>query len=108
MRTLRYLCWLYIALLGAAITFDVVIGLTTEYGTRAGIGCSFYDALVVGIECRGFPAARAVGLLLNWPLLLLYMPMFSLSTLWLTIPAVLLWFPPLFLLGSHLRRRYAT
>lgn len=73
-----------------------------------GMGCNFYDALIVGIECRGFIGARAVELFLNWPFLLLYVLMFSFSSFWMIIPAILLWFPPILLLGSHLRRRYAS
>ena len=108
MRILRSLCWLYLALIGAALAADIVVGLTTEYGARVGTGCNFYDALLVGVECRGFPGARWVGYFLNWPLWLLYVPMLALSSFWLVVPAVLLWFPPAFLLASHLRHRDAT
>ena len=108
MKILRSLCWLYLALIGVAFATNVVVGLTTEYGVRVGTGCNFYDALVVGVECRGFPGAKWAEHFLNWPLWLLYVPMFAFSSFWFIVPAVFLWFPPAFLLGSYLRRRYAT
>src|SRR5690606_21047905 len=100
--------WLYIALICIAIVADVVVGLTTEYGDRIGTGCNFYDALVVGIECRGFPGAVWLQHFLNWPLLLVYVPMFAFSSVWLVIPAILLWLPVAILLANQLRRRYAA
>ena len=108
MRILRYFCWLYVALAILAILVDVLIGFTTQYGNRMGIGCNFYDALVFGIECNGFIGAGTAELFLNWPLWLLYMLMLSFSSLWFAIPTLILWFPPAFLLGSYLRKRYAT
>lgn len=108
MRAFRYLCWLYVGLIVIAILADLVIGFTTEYGKRMGTGCNFYDALFIGVECRGFYGAKAVELLLNWPLYLVYAPMFLLSSLWGFVPTVILWFPGLFLLVSYLRRRHAA
>lgn len=106
MRIFRYFCWLYVILVGAAILIDVLIGLTTQYGSRTGIGCNFYDALLIGVKCHGFIAAKAAELFLNWPLSLLYVLMLSFSSFWFAILAALLWFPPVFLLGRYLRKRY--
>jgi hypothetical protein len=108
LRALRYFCWLYVALIVAAILADVVIALTMPYGGRVGAGCNFTDALVVGVKCQGFAGADAVALFLNWPLLLVYAPIFSFSSLWILIPAVLLWLPPIYLLVSSFRKRHAT
>jgi hypothetical protein len=108
MKFACYFCSIYTAFVGLAIAADVIIGFTTQYGTHVGIGCNFYDALLVGIECRGFIGARAAELFLNSPLLLLYMLMLSFSSFWFVLPTFLLWFPPIFLLGSYLKRRYGT
>ena len=108
MRIVRSLCWLYLALLSVAVIVDLVIALTTQYGDRAGTGCSLYDAMVVGIECRGFAGSKLLQHFLNWPLLLVYVPMFAFSSLWLLFPAILLWLPVAFLLVSRLRRRYVA
>ena len=107
-RRLRQLSWLYLAAIGLAAVADVVIALTTEYGVRTGIGCNFYDAMVYGVECRGFVGAKAVALLLNWPLYLIYAPMFAFAAFWLLPVAVLLWLPPIFLAVASKRQRHAT
>jgi hypothetical protein len=108
LRALRYFCWLYIALIVAAIIADVVIALAMPYGGGVGAGCNFTDALVIGVKCQNFAGADAVGLFLNWPLLLVYAPMFAFSSLWMLVPAVLLWLPPIYLLASLFRKRHAT
>ena len=108
LRALQYFCWLYIALILAALIADVVIAFAMPYGGRIGAGCNFTDAMVVGVKCQGFSGADALALFLNWPLFLLYAPLFTFSSLWILIPTVLLWLPPTYLLVSFLRRRHAT
>ena len=94
MRALRYFCWLYIALVISAVLADVVIALTTQSGGRLGPGCNFTDALLIGVKCQGFAGAEVVALFLNWPLFLVYAPIFTFSSLWTLIPTLLLWLPP--------------
>jgi hypothetical protein len=106
--TLRKLGWLYMAALIAVVIADIVIASTTEYGNREVIGCNFYDALVVGIECRGFAGEKAVELVLNWPFFFLYGPLFAFVSLWSLAIAVLVWTPPVYLVVTYLRRRNAT
>ena len=108
MLTLRYICWLYVAIVVMATLIDVAIGFATQDGVRTGTGCNFYDALLIGVECRGFTGAKVAEGFLNWPLLLVYAPIFTFSSLWMLIPTVLLWLPPLYLLVGYVRRRYAT
>ena len=108
LRALRYFCLLYIALIVAALVADIVIAITMPYGGRTGAGCYFTDAMVVGVKCQGFAGADAIAQFLNWPLMLVYAPIFAFSSLGGLIPTVLLWLPPMYLLVSLLRRRYAT
>ena len=108
MRTVRYLCWLYIGLVGVALLADIVLALTTDYGGRIDPGCNFTDALLVGVKCQGFIGADALALFLNWPLFFVYAPMFALSSAWMLIPTVLLWLPVVYLVTRFIRRRHAT
>ena len=108
LRRLRQLSWLYLGAVAIAIVTDVVIALSTQYGVRTGTGCNFYDAMVFGVECRGFVGAKAVEVLLNWPLYLIYAPMFAFAAVWLLPVAVLLWLPPIFLAVVSMRQRHAT
>ena len=107
-QTLRRLGWLYIAALIVVLVADVLVGLTTEYGNQEMAGCNFYDAMVVGIECHGFAGAKSAEMLLNWPFLLLYGPLFAFFSLWSLAIAVLIWVPPVYLAVTYLRGRNAT
>lgn len=106
--TFRKLGWLYIAALIVVVIADIVIALTTEYGNREVIGCNFYDALVVGIECRGFAGQKATERLLNWPFFFLYCPLFAFGSFRCLVIAVLIWTPPVYLVVTYLRSRNAT
>lgn len=108
MRVIRYFCSAYTALVALAIVANLIIGLGTQYGTRVGTGCNFFDALLVGIECRGFAGARLIELYLNWPLLLIYMLWLSFFSFWIILPTLLLWLPPLFIVTSYLKIRNRT
>lgn len=108
MRIFRALCSVYTVLVALAIAVNLIIGLSTQYGTRVGTGCSFYDALFIGIECRGFAGAKLAELFLGLPLLLVYMLWFSFFSFWLILPTLLLWFPPLFIVTSYLKSRNRT
>ena len=107
-QLVRRFCWLYVGLIALAIVGDVVVGLTTQYGVRTGDGCNFYDAMVYGVECRGFLGAKAVELFLNLPLYLVQAPMFAFSSVWLLSIAVLLWLPPIYLIAGSMKGRHAT
>lgn len=108
MKIVRNFCLIYTALVALAIAVNVIISLSTQYGIRSGTGCNFYDALLIGIECRDFMGAKLIELFLNLPLLLLYMLWFSFLSFWFILPTLLLWFPPTFLVGSYLRRQYKS
>lgn len=105
MRIVRYFCSAYTALVALAIVVNLILGLATQYGNRVGTGCNFYDALLVGIECRGFVGAQLAALYLSWPLLLMYMLWFSFFSFWLILPTLLLWLPPLIIVTSYFKKR---
>lgn len=62
-----------------AIAGDVIIFIFVDYGmpSEGFSGCYAYDAMLIGFECKGFPAASLVSAWLNWPLWLLYGPLFA-------------------------------
>lgn len=73
----------------------VLIGFTTTYGDLSGVGCNFYDALLYGIDCRGFFGAQAVEILIGFPLLIV-----QFSAVFFSSPigfffVLLLWLPVL-------------
>ena len=108
MKTIRKLCWLYAILLVVAILTDILVALITNYGERVAVGCNLHDALVIGIECRGFAGAGAAEILLNWPFWLIYYPVFAFVSLWGLVASVIVWAPLIFLVIAYVRRRNAT
>jgi len=100
----RYLSRLYVAVLIAATLVDFVIACTTPYRARAGTGCNFYDALLIGIECRGFLGSGFVEIVLGLPLLVIYVSALVPSWPLMLVPAALLWSPVLYLVHSAWRR----
>jgi hypothetical protein len=109
MKTLlRRLSWSYLALLALAAGSDVLVALSTRYGERSGVGCNFYDAMLIGIECRGFWGAETAQGFLNWPLMQLYVWFFASAVWWLIPVAILLWLPLVYLAVTAFRRRHAT
>jgi hypothetical protein len=101
---LRYLCWAYTVLLLLGSAIGMFIGFTTEYGDRSGVGCNFYDALLYGIECRGFVGAWAIELLVGFPLLLGQLSAIALSSPVFLVLALPLWLPVFLTLYWVLRR----
>lgn len=101
---LRYLCFTYIALLVLGCAIGLIIGFTTEYGDRSGSGCNFYDALLYGVECRGFIGAKVVEILAGFPLLLGQLLAIALSSPVFLMLALPLCLPVLFTLYWVLRR----
>jgi hypothetical protein len=99
---------LYTAVLIAATLADVAIAWTTRYGARTGMGCNFYDALLVGVECRGFPGSGFVEVALGLPLLMFYVTALLPSWPLMLVPAALLWSPVLYLAHGVWRRTRAA
>ena len=107
-HALHTFCWFYLGALVLAITANALLALSTEYGNRVGVGCNLYDAMVVGVECRGFLGAKVIEFVLNWPFRLLYYPLFVFVAPWFLPIAILLWAPPFYLAVRHYRSRNAT
>ena len=103
-QALRNFSWLYLALLVVAVLVNVYLDSTTTYGIRQGVGCNLYDAMVIGVECCGFVGARALELFLNWPLLLVYSPIFAFVSLLSLVVAILLWTALVYLALGSIRR----
>ena len=107
MRGFRYFCKGYVVILVVATLVNTVIVFTTSYGNRTGMGCNFYDALLVGIDCRGFPGSGFVQFVLSFPLLLAYVSAFVFWSPWMLLFATLLWLPVLYILRSTLKTKNA-
>lgn len=103
-RGLRWVSTLYAVVLLSATLADFVIVWTTSYGARTGMGCNFADALIVGIECRGFPGSGFIEAVLGFPLLVFYVTAMVPSWPVLLLPAALLWSPVLYLAHGAWRR----
>ena len=108
MQALRYLSWLYVGTLVAAFVALAVVAGTTEYGNRTGVGCNLYDALLYGIECRGFLGSGLIEVFLGFPLLVGQVAALSVMSPWMLIPAALLVAPALFLGYCWFRAASAT
>jgi uncharacterized membrane protein YczE len=108
MQALRYVSWLYIGTLVAASIALAVVAGTTEYGNRTGAGCNLYDALLYGVQCRGFFGAGLVEVFLGVPLVVGQVAALSVMSPWMLIPAALLFSPALFLGYCWLRAPRAT
>jgi hypothetical protein len=107
-RAIRNFCWLYVIALAVAILANVAVGLTTNYGEREAVGCNLHDAMLVGMECRGFAGAKAAEIFLNWPFWLLYAPMFAFVSLWGLFATSIVWGPLICLVFTYVRRRNTT
>lgn len=95
-------------LLVAALVTDILIALTTKHGERVAVGCNLHDALVIGMECRGFAGAGVAEIVLNLPFWLIYYPVFAFVSLWALVASVILWAPLMFLIFAYRRRKNAT
>lgn len=92
---LRWFSWGYTGLLICGSLAGLLIGFTSAYGDLSGVGCNFYDALLFGIDCRGFFGAKAIEILVGFPLLII-----QLSAVFFAHPigfvfVLLLWLPVL-------------
>lgn len=100
----RYLCWVYTVLLILGGAIGLIIGFNTDYGDRSGVGCNFYDALLYGVECRGFIGAKVIECLVGFPLLVGQLSAIALSSPAFFVLALPSWLPVLFALYWALRR----
>ena len=106
----KKLCLVPLALLALAVGTDILIFTLVEYGRKEAsfVGCYGYDAMLVGFECKGFRGGSLVSAWLNWPLWLLYGPMFMFFSIRSFVVAVLAWSPLAFFVLSTIRlsKRY--
>ena len=108
MQILRNLCWAYTGLLVVGTLAAVVIGATTEYGNRSGTGCNLYDALLFGVDCRGFLGVGFIEFVVGFALVLAQVLWFAFASPWMLLPTALLWSPILFLIYRAVKRPSAT
>ena len=99
-RTVLWFSWGYTVLLICGSLAGLLIGLTSTYGDLSGIGCNFYDALIFGIDCRGFFGAQAVQVLVGFPLLVVQLSVSFFSSPIGFVFVLLLWLPVLVALYS--------
>lgn len=99
----------FMALLALAIAAEVLVSLFVEYGAKNPefVGCYAYDAMVVGFQCQGFIASNIVALWLNWPLWLIYGPIFALFSPLTLAVAILVWLPVVAYVVSLIKLRRA-
>jgi hypothetical protein len=104
---IKKLCLIPITCLLLAIIGDVLIFSLVEYGRKSTefVGCYAYDAMLVGFECQGFAASGLVSVWLNWPLWLLWGPMFALFSFRAFAVAVLVWLPLILYVLSIIKLR---
>ncbi|WP_045857988.1 hypothetical protein [Teredinibacter purpureus] len=86
---------IFLLILLLAVIADLFVFATVEYG-RKGIefvGCYAYDAMLIGFECQGFSGSSIVASWLNWPLWLVFAPMFAIFSIKAFVVAILVWLP---------------
>lgn len=69
-KAIQWFSWGYTGLLICGALAGLLIGFTTTYGDLSGVGCNLYDAVLYGIDCRGFFGAQAIEILVSFPLLI--------------------------------------
>lgn len=93
-RLIRQFSSAYSALLISGSLMAILIWRTRPYGDRSA-GCNFYNALLVGVDCRGFFGAEFVELLVAFPLFVVQLTIVLANSL-IGIPfALLIWAPVL-------------
>ena len=65
---MRRFSLVYTALLLLGSIAGAVIMTFSEYGVAQNPGCNFYDALLYGVECRGFWGANLIEAIVSFPL----------------------------------------
>lgn len=88
-----------------SILIACVITILLLEHRRLDTGCYLADAMLVGVECKGFSGAGILSLILNLPFYLIYLPLLGIAgvfggnfftIIYLAI-GILLWLPILFL-----------
>ena len=84
-----------LAFLLLAVLADVLVFVTVEYGRKGAgfVGCYAYDAMLVGFECQGFYGSSIISAWLNWPLTMVFAPIFAIFSLRALGIAILVWLP---------------
>ncbi|MCW8090909.1 hypothetical protein [Alteromonas sp. ASW11-130] len=84
-----------LALLLLAFLAGLCVLLSVEYGEKKPdfIGCYASDAMLMSYSCQGFQGSEIASYILNWPLWLVYAPLFSLFSLKALGATLLLWSP---------------
>lgn len=84
-----------LAFLFLAVLADALVFVAVEYGRKGTdfVGCYAYDAMLVGFECQGFLGSSIVAAWLNWPLTMVFAPMFAIFSLRALGIAILVWLP---------------
>lgn len=106
-KNIGKLAWLMIAL---AVVGNVIIFSFVEYGAKNDtfVGCFAYDAMLLGFRCQGFILSDVITAWLNWPLWLLYAPLFAIFSLRAALLAALIWVLPLMYIVATNRLRSET
>lgn len=94
-KVIRWFSWGYTGLLICGGLAALLIGFATTYGDLSGVGCNFCDALLYGIDCRGFFGARAIEILVGFPLLIVQFSVVFFSSPIGFVFVLLLWLPVL-------------
>jgi len=99
----------FVALILLAIVAEVFVSWFVEYGSKSPefVGCYAYDAMVLGFQCQGFVASNIIALWLNWPLWLIYGPIFALFSPLTLVVALLAWLPVVAFIVSLIKLRRA-
>lgn len=94
-QILKKISVIFLAALILAVFANIIIFVVVEYGRKSTefVGCYAYDAMLVGFECQGFIGSSIVTAWLNWPLWLLFAPLFALFSLRAFLMAILVWAP---------------
>lgn len=105
--TVRKSCLILLAALGAAIVADIVIVSIVEYGQKPSsfTGCYAYDAMLPGFDCQGFPGEALISLWLNWPLFLIWGPLFAFESLRAFLLVLLSWAPVILFVVANIKGR---
>jgi hypothetical protein len=107
-NVLKKVSTVFLAALVLAVAANILIFSFVEYGRKSTVfvGCYAYDAMLVGFECQGFIGSTIVTAWLNWPLWLIFAPMFALFSLRAFLMAILVWAPVVgFIVSKNKLRR---
>ena len=95
-KVLLRLCVIYTALLFSGGLTVTIVALTTNYGDLSGVvGCNLYDALLYGVDCRGFIGAGFLEFLAGFSLLVLQLSFFAVGSPITLALALVFWLPEL-------------